>query len=517
MSIYRLSLFAAMSVAAAASLLAHPRPATTPGCVGLAPAACVTQSLTAMGGRQRLEDIHSVRLDVVSHTLLMEQSYRQAPFITSYARDKTTLDLAGLRLRIETHSIWPESDLNEAESDSTLIATPTAGVRRGAQGDSPCSLADLDRTRERLALGPLRALLTALASPDLRYAPAEVLRETEHTVVAFTWNGVPVRLVFNPFNHLPDAVETSAHFNDFWYHWGEVKQRVYWDNWRYVQGVSYPSNEIIERNGAIWRSSQALDVTFNVALAGPDFDMDATAAQRSAAAKGWERPFDAGKNVQLAAGIDLYRGSWNTTLVHQSDGVVILETPVSANFTRGIFEEAARKYPGEKITAVLLTSDSWPHVGGIRFDVGAGLPIYALDLNLPLLERLLAASPAAAGGEEHDRPRPANWRVVAKKEVVGSGANRMELYPLRGASTERQYMVYFPEHRLLYASDTLVMNENHTLYDPQLMHEVRQAVEREHLAVDTVYAMHEGPTPWRDVIALLDTNACITDCTHASG
>jgi hypothetical protein len=49
------------------------------------------------------------------------------------------------------------------------------------------------------------------------------------------------------------------------------------------------------------------------------------------------------------------------------------------------------------------------------------------------------------------------------------------------------------------------------------MHEVRQAVEREHLAVDTVYAMHEGPTPWRDVIALLDTNACITDCTHASG
>lgn len=78
-------------------------------------------------------------------------------------------------------------------------------------------------------------------------------------------------------------------------------------------------------------------------------------------------------------------------------------------------------------------------------------------------------------------------------------------------------MVYFPEHRLLYASDTLVMNGNHTLYDPQLMHEVRQAVEREHLAVDTVYAMHEGPTPWRDVIALLDTSACITDCTHASG
>ena len=89
----------------------------------------------------------------------------------------------------------------------------------------------------------------------------------------------------------------------------------------------------------------------------------------------------------------------------------------------------------------------------------------------------------------------------------GAGANRMELYPLRGASTERQYMVYFPAQRLLYASDTLVLNEDHSLYDPQLMHEVRQAVEREHLNVDTVYAMHQAPSAWKDVIALLDASA----------
>jgi hypothetical protein len=79
----------------------------------------------------------------------------------------------------------------------------------------------------------------------------------------------------------------------------------------------------------------------------------------------------------------------------------------------------------------------------------------------------------------------------------------MVLYPLRGASTERQYMVYFPERRLLYASDTLVVNDDHTLYDPELAHEVEQAVEREHLAVDTVYAMHQAPVAWSDVVAML--------------
>ena len=98
----------------------------------------------------------------------------------------------------------------------------------------------------------------------------------------------------------------------------------------------------------------------------------------------------------------------------------------------------------------------------------------------------------------------AQWKIVAGKEELGRGANRMELYPLRGASTERQYMVYFPEHRLLYASDTLALNDDGSLYDPELMYEVAQAVKRENLIVDTVFAMHQGPMPWEQVIALIE-------------
>jgi hypothetical protein len=35
------------------------------------------------------------------------------------------------------------------------------------------------------------------------------------------------------------------------------------------------------------------------------------------------------------------------------------------------------------------------------------------------------------------------------------------------------------------------------------MHEVVQAVDREHLQVDTVYAMHNGPAPWGEVVQLV--------------
>jgi hypothetical protein len=63
-------------------------------------------------------------------------------------------------------------------------------------------------------------------------------------------------------------------------------------------------------------------------------------------------------------------------------------------------------------------------------------------------------------------------------------------------------MVYFPEQRLLSASDTLVTHADHTLYNPELVRELQRAVDREHLA-DTVFAMHQEPVPWHEVLALI--------------
>jgi hypothetical protein len=132
--------------------------------------------------------------------------------------------------------------------------------------------------------------------------------------------------------------------------------------------------------------------------------------------------------------------------------------------------------------------------------------VYILDLNRPLLDRIVSAphtlEPDAL--ERSPSGKEPHWKVVANKQELGSGANRMELYPIRGASTERQYMVYFPERRLLYASDTLALNDDGTLYDPELMNEVAQAVKRENLIVDTVFAMHQGPMSWEQVVALIE-------------
>jgi len=58
----------------------------------------------------------------------------------------------------------------------------------------------------------------------------------------------------------------------------------------------------------------------------------------------------------------------------------------------------------------------------------------------------------------------------------------MEIYPIRTETGERMVMVYFPQHRLLYASD-LIQPSRSGRFRAQYAYEVAQAVKREGLAV----------------------------------
>jgi hypothetical protein len=110
-----------------------------------------------------------------------------------------------------------------------------------------------------------------------------------------------------------------------------------------------------------------------------------------------------------------------------------LEAPISGLYTQGVIEEARKRYPGMPVKAVVSTSDSWPHIGGVRSAVAQGLPVYILDLNRSLLDKMISAAhtldPDAL--ENSKNSKNPQWKIVAEREEVGNGKNRMELYPLR--------------------------------------------------------------------------------------
>jgi hypothetical protein len=96
-------------------------------------------------------------------------------------------------------------------------------------------------------------------------------------------------------------------------------------------------------------------------------------------------------------------------------------------------------------------------------------------------------------------PRKPELHLVRGKVTLGTGANRIEIYPIRGETSERQMMVYFPEHHLLYGSGPFQQLPDGTYFYPQTVTELRDAVVREHLSVARFFMMHIGPTRWAEL------------------
>jgi hypothetical protein len=95
-------------------------------------------------------------------------------------------------------------------------------------------------------------------------------------------------------------------------------------------------------------------------------------------------------------------------------------------------------------------------------------------------------------------------RAVSLKTVIGTGLNRLEIYPIHGETSERQMMVYFPEYKLLYGSDPFQQLDDGSFFYPQTVNELKGAVEREHLRVDRFLMMHIGPNPWSKALQVVE-------------
>lgn len=285
---------------------------------------------------------------------------------------------------------------------------------------------------------------------------------------------------------------------DFWSIWGDVTTRVYYSFWWLQNGIHYPLQADIFRNGLPDQTVTITKVEFNPSLAADTFAIapETRTAFAARAKKTVEDRAPGAASSELAPGIVFIPGAWNTTLVRQDDGIVVLEAPISSGYSAKVMQMAQSKFPGVRIKAVITTSDSWPHIGGVREYVAQGIPLYVLDRTAPLIERFLHAPRSQYPDSLARAGRKADLHLVSGKTVMGSGANRMEIYPIHGETSERQMMVYFPEHKLLYGSDPFQQLDDGKLFYPQTVSELQSAVEREHLAVERFFMMHMGPNPW---------------------
>ncbi len=462
------------------------------------------ESLRQMGGEDKLKALRTLHFEAAGYRNALEQSERpEGPYIVEYDQISESRDFEHRRWKQETEMRWQV----QPSVKLTITVADDAATRSFNNQPAPASRQQVQQAEEEMELGPERILLTALAASDLRLEPDTVLQSVPQRVVAFTWKAVPVRLFLNRYTSLPTAVEwKSAYPSDtFWSAWGDVTTRIYYSLWWLCPGgIHYPRQWDTFRDNLPDSVLTISELTLNPELPADEFaisdDTRASFAKRSTLTVD-DRPLGLPSQpaAEVAPDVVHIPGAWNTTLVKQGDGIVVIEAPIASGYSAKVMAEAERRWPGIPIKAAISTSDSWPHIAGVREYVARGIPVYALDLNLAILQRLVSAPRTLSPDLLAKSPRAADFHAVSEKTVLGDGPNRLELYPIRGETSERQMMVYFPAHKLLYGSDPFQKDQSGRYFYPQTVWELKHAVEREKLQVDTFFMMHMGPTAWSDL------------------
>jgi hypothetical protein len=479
------------------------------------PQTVVARAMAAMGGEARLRAITALSYSAVGERQMAEQSERPTgPYFLDHFKVAEVRDIAHLRTRIETTDQAYAADHWWTKDEPATTVQVLNGETSTIVGDGKFQyaggygVADND---DQYAFAPERVLLTASAAGDLRSLPDVTLHGVRHHVVAFHYHGYPVTLSINADANLPWQVTWTRAFptSTFLNPWGDVATSITYTAWSLEPyGISYPREWTQTWMGLPDEQRFIVDLAIN-----PKLD-DAALTIPSDVIAAHPRPKDidtdpigyggGGKPHELAPGITEVPGGWNIAFIKQRDGIVMIEAPWSTGYTlRGI--DMARALYGMPVKAVITTSDSWPHIAGVRQAVAEGIPVYALDLNKPILERLVTAPHTMHPDDLQRRHRKAKFVFVTKPLTIGDGPNRLTIYPYRTITAERQMMVYFPEHHLLYTSDLFSQADSaDDWFTPQYLHEAIGAIDRYGLKPETVFGMHYDAMPYQKIVDIVN-------------
>jgi hypothetical protein len=466
----------------------------------------VTRAIEALGGEIALKNITALDIDSIGHEYYIDQSERpEGPFVVNYLSTSEQRDVAGGRSRIEQQQRSVQSPDWSGAGTATIVDADSAALTMDGRYLA-ASRDAFEDGRERVELGPERLLLTALAAPDLALAPQAVLHGIPQHVVTFSWRGRHARLLIDAHDDVPSALELTA--EDVYGIWGRVRTTTNYSLWTLLPGgARYPLQIDREWNGVTRASATITKITVNAPVDAAHFTIAEDARKAFAALPAVSGipalAFDPAKAVDVAPGVVQFQGAWNVEFVRQPDGVVIIEAPITSAYSAAILAEAGRRHPGVPVKAVITTSDAWPHLGGVREYVARGIPVYACDLNRPILQRLLQADYSAHPDTLAKSPRAATFTWVTEKTVIGSGDTRVEIYPAHGENGERMLFAYLPGAKLLYSSDDIQPMRKGGYFMPEYLYEVRDAARRYHLEVDRIFGLHAPPTPWSAIEAAI--------------
>ena len=464
------------------------------------PRALVDAAIERMGGQQLFDSVQ--RLSTEEDGLqyhVMDAEHPIPPFFPDYfhAEEQIDFHLPALRRKFTTGA----DPLYGNNADTVFTASGTSAVN---QRNGKTVFRRTPTPRHWLLQNPIVALRAALAANDLKSAAEVTILGISQRCVSFHQGDTLVRLFLNPLNGYLTGSEitTTEPWEAIW-DIADVRLKTIYTNWELEPGgFHYPLQWDVFFDDYPFQTHTISKVSVN-----PSFNADQfqALADETIPVAGSVDDFGPGPPdrpiVEIAPGVlQVTPGprpaNFSTLIVKQSDGIVVIEAPTSSGWSARIIQEANHRFPGTPIKAVVTADNTWWHFAGIREYAAQGIPIYVMDQNAALVSSLIASPRTLNPDALRRQPRKAKLIEVSRVTTIGSGPNRVVLYPIR-ASTNQVLMAYFPDHQLLYTADMAGQaGPGGVFVYPQSIWELQREVQQQAIKVQTIIGIHLLPTPW---------------------
>jgi len=463
--------------------------------------------ITAIGGIDRLRGIQTISYQSFAHVFVRSIDVSPSlPGMVAYLRYDVTLQPQRHAISEKIES-WSTESLDQ--STALVKATSEGGYLEQADKKRPLDGDTFYAVVDNLASEPISALLAAVDSPELSLRrDADGIDEISFHQTIY---GQPVKTTLGIGRTASlEWIETEhsyAHslFNSSW---GTVAKRHVLSGW-YIDpsGVHLPKKWKTVTNGLDESQQSMVNVKLNPSSSDSVFDIPSEFKGTYAAVLNTS-PDDLakanhgeGQTLDVAAGVVMLPGkesAYNSLIVKQEKGIVIVEGPYSNANSQYVIEYARKIFPSIPIEALITTNQLWFHVAGLAAYANAHVPIYALDSNADLVRRIIASQTKDQTGTSAPQ-----LREVRDTIEIGKGTNRMLLVPFRGEFSARTMGVYFPELKLLYCSDIYLPQAWAGPYWTEQLAEIRDVIEREHLDVQRVSGVSMPPKDWKELSAAI--------------
>lgn len=198
-------------------------------------------------------------------------------------------------------------------------------------------------------------------------------------------------------------------------------------------------------------------------------------------------------------------GSHNSVAVEQSDGIVLVESPLYDGRALAVLAAANKLVPGKTVKTVINSHHHFDHAGGLRAAAGEGATLVTSAMAKPYFERVFANANRIAPDRLATSGRAPKIEAVNGKLVLADKLRNIEVHEMQGSVHAQGFMaVWLPAERLLVQADAYTPGPPNSSPPPvpngnQV--NLVQNIERLGFQVDRILPLHGRVVPISELYA----------------